>query len=102
MKKFLFIISLLFVCFSLHAQTTYQPYLFNGLIKPFGAYGTNTIDARSMYYDVNTFKFRPYADTTEVSDYLNTPYVRQGYFKIYVQDDNSRSEERRVGKECHC
>ena len=63
---------------------TYSPNVQPPITKPLGAYGMNSMDARSFYYNSANFSYTPYTDTSQVKSYLNLPIYREGNFRIYV------------------
>lgn len=60
----------------------YNPSLHTASNKSYGVTGL-PIDARSYYYDVATFTYRPYASTAEVLSYL-VGNQRRGNFSIFI------------------
>lgn len=89
-KKVSYIALLLFVLYTqANCQSVYNPSLHLTVGKPFGAYGNNSIDARSEYYVDTSYTYRPYVDTSEVNHYLQPDMIREGMFKIFVSSGDS-------------
>jgi hypothetical protein len=83
MKKILFLIVPFLICFAATAQT-YNPSLQTVSNKPYGINAAAPTDARSYFYDVTNFTYRPYQSTAEVISYLNLTRYRTGQFDIVV------------------
>lgn len=75
---------ILLILLPLFGLAQYTPSLHTPMNKPIGIAQAVPTDARSYYYDANTFTYRPYASTSEVLAYLNTSVKRSGHFFIYV------------------
>jgi hypothetical protein len=71
---------------------SYTPSIHSITSKPLAPNGAFPTDARSYFYDVTTFTYRPYANTAEVLAYLNLPQFRKGNFIIFVTVGGSVAE----------
>lgn len=65
---------------------SYDPNIHVATNKPLGIGQAIPTDARSYFYQSDIATYRPYQDTTEVTDYLNSDASRTGQFSIYIND----------------